>query len=171
MKEDEKRQGLGLNTPINEIAGFCTATGYHVIPTGGGELELVRPLNPSRFYPRFHIKVVEDDSKIASEIHLDIKHHASRDISKDLSEELERLIKSLEAYENPSNFSNQLLSNLKYQALFGMAEAIKRRNDKNIGEVERPIFVVKKRRKMRGKNKARWLNQRYFLGEIDLSDM
>lgn len=162
----EKENGQGLNVQRDELIKVCAVVGYSPLPTEDCFRHFVRSFYPSSRFPRFHLKVTEKDTRLDAELHLDIRPHRGRTFGVSLSEELERLVETIDKEENSSIFATQLLAAFRSQALFGTSDAKKRR------EIAKRILVARiKGVRMKKENRARLLNRRYSLDEHDQLDL
>ena len=164
MIEKERKQEL--NTQENKFTEVCAVTGYHTLPVKNGLPHLIRPLYQLSPFSRFHLIITKNDSRVDAELHFDIRKHRGMAFGVVLSEELDRLVKIIVTERNLSSFSAQLLDALKTQALFGASEAKKRR------DTARRIFSGRiKKKKMKGENRAKFLQRRYSLDEFDQANL
>lgn len=162
----EREIGQGLNVQRDELIKVCAVVGYNPLPTEDCLQHFTRPLYPPSYFPRFHLKITEKDTRLDAELHLDIRRHRGRTFGVSLSEELERLVKIIDAEENLSIFATQLLVAFKSQALFGASDSKKRRDT-----MKKILNAGTKKRRMKKETRARFLNRRYSLDECDQSDL
>lgn len=112
----------GLNISGDEIPRVCNVIGYFILPSDDIPIHLIRHLDTQRKFPRFHLEIGLENDQISTSLHLDKRFHRGGSIGIPVSEELERLIKDLEAEIAPSDFMLQLLVSLKHQVFFGLGK-------------------------------------------------
>lgn len=157
------------NQPLFEqVAAVMAVVDYnHYQTTQPYFWEFTRRVDLLRLYPRFHLKISRENGQLQSNFHLDVRLHVSRQYSRQVCEELERMIGRLEGQDQPlSEVNTSLLKTLKDLLYFDLAKSVRRTH---LGPIEKQGLrkLRSHRKKEMGLSRKKLLKQRYAPDDLN----